>query len=333
VDETLQPAHRGRPGRRRVRPRLLAGLAAAAIAVAVAGCGDETPTTTTTTGGSAVAVTPAGLTALARSLQQPIYWVGPRANVTYERMLPGNGRVLLRYLPAGVEVGTDKPYLTVGTYIVADAYAAAQRAAGQPGAVRLKVSTSAIAFSTKARPLNAWIAYPGSRFQIEVFDPSPGRARSLVSSGAVARVPGSPRESRPVLVSEKSLTKVATKAQRPIYWAGALPNQTYELTTTAQGGYLVRYLPPEAAIGVQTPYLTVATYPVKNPLAAIRRLSKAKGAVLLKLAGGGLAVVSPQFAKSIYLAYPGSPYEVEVFDPSLARARRLVTSGQIIAVA
>ena len=249
-----------------------------------------------------------------------------------ERTSVGADRILVRYLPPDVTIGSPTRYPTVGTYIVPNAYAAAQRAASKPGAVRIKVATSAIAFSTKAHPLNAWITYPGSRFQIEVFDPTPGRARQLVASGKVARVPGTPIENRPVVVSVKSLTKVATAAQRPIYWAGPQPNQTYELTKTSQGAFLLRYLTPGTQIGVATPHLTVGTYPVANALAAVKRLSLAKGASMIKLPGGGIAAVNPRFPRSIYLAFPGSPYEVEVFDPSLAHARQLVTSGQIIAV-
>jgi hypothetical protein len=133
-------------------------------------------------------------------------------------------------------------------------------------------------------------------------------------------------------VSAKSLAKVATAAQRPIYWAGPQPNQTYELTKTSQGAFLLRYLEPGSALGVASPRLTIGTYPVPNALAAVRRLSLAKGASLIKLAGGGIAVLNPRFPKSVYLAYPGSNYEVEVFDPSLARARQLVISGRITSV-
>ena len=332
MDETLQPARRGgRLGRAATRTGTLTG-AVLTVAVVVAGCGSGSSTPAVSTNANAVAATPAGLGALGLSLGQPIYWVGPRAHVTYERTTLASGRILVRYLPDGTKVGTSEPFLSVGTYTLPNAYAATQRAASKPGAVRIKVSTSAIAFSTKAHPLNVWLTYPGSRYQIEVFDPTPGKARQLVEAGDVARVPGSPRENRPVVVSPKSLTRVATAGQRPIYWAGPLPNMTYELTKTSQGGSLVRYLPPGVAIGAQTPQLTVGTYPFAQPLAAIRRLSLAKGATLIKLAGGGLAVADPHFPKSIYLAFPGSNYEIEVFDPSLARARQLVTSGQIIAV-
>ena len=329
MNETLQPIDRGgRIGRTIAPSHVLVG-AAAAVALVAAACGGSSNSSTTTS--NAVAVSPGSLRALAVSLHQPIYWVGPRAHVTYERTIPGSGRILVRYLPAGAKLGTSTPYLTVGTYIVPDAYAATQRAASRPGSIRIKVATSAIAFTTKARPKNAWITYPGSRYQIEVFDPRPGRARQLVASGSVTRVPGSPREVRPVQVSPKSLANVATTAQKPIYWAGALPNQKYELTQTSQGGFLVRYLPPGAAIGIPTPNLTVGTYVVPNALAAIRRLAASKGSSTIKLTGGGLAVLDPHFPRSIYLAYPGSKYEIEVFAPSLARARQLVTSGQIIA--
>jgi hypothetical protein len=325
VNESLQPVSGGRPGRTNVT--LGAAIALALVATA---CGESSNTPATNP--SAVGTTPAGLRTLAVSLKQPIYWVGRASNVTYERSSDGTGRVLVRYLPPGAEVGTSQAYLTVGTYTVPGAYAAAQRAASKPGAVLIKVATSAIAFSTKAHPLNAWITYPGSRYQIEVFDPVPGRARKLVASGQVARVPGSPRESRPVVVSAKSLAKVATAEKLPVYWAGPQPNQTYELTKTSQGGFVLRYLAPGAPLGVATPFLTVGTYPVPNAFAAVKRLSLAKGATSIKLTGGGLAVVNPRFPKSIYLAYPGSNYEVEVFDPSLARARQLVTSGQITSV-
>ena len=325
-------SRRDRLGRRIVRPGVLIGTALAVTAIAATGCGTGSSSPAQTTNPNAVAITPAELRALGVSLQQPIYWVGPSKRAHFEKSSNGDGRILVRYLPAGAAIGTSTPYLTVGTYNVPNAYAAAQRAASRPGAVRINVATSAIAFSTKAHPLNAWIAYPGSRFQIEVFDPKPGRARSLVASGKVARMPGTPIESRPVVVSAKSLAKVATAAQRPIYWAGPQPQLTYELTKTRQGSFLLRYLQPGVAIGVPAPSLTIGTYPVTNALAAVKRLSLAKGASVMKLTGGGIAVINPRFPKSVYIAYPGSNYEVEVFDPSLAHARQLVSSGQITAV-
>ena len=36
--------------------------------------------------------------------------------------------------------------------------------------------------------------------------------------------------------------------------------------------------------------------------------------------------------EEIHVAYPGVPYQVEVFDPSPARARTIVSSGDVRAV-
>ena len=74
--------------------------------------------------GSAVrAVTPAELKSLATSLAQPIYWVGPEPRVTYELTQTTGGLIYVRYLPAGVEVGDRRTFLTVGTYPVNNAFA------------------------------------------------------------------------------------------------------------------------------------------------------------------------------------------------------------------
>jgi hypothetical protein len=321
-----------RPNHAIARPRMVASVLLGALAVSlVAGCGSGSDSSSTTTTPGAVAATPAGLRTLAKSLRQPIYWVGPAAHMTYERRVLGSGRVLVSYLPSGAKVGTPTPLRTVATYTLPNAYAATQFAAGKAGAIRIPLSSSAIAFTTKTHPLNAWITYPGSHYQIEVFDPVPGRARQLIQSGRVARVPGSPKENRPSEVSPKSLARVAANAQKPIYWAGPLPDRTYELTKTDQG-FLVRYLPLGTPIGAPAPYLTVGTYAVKNAMAAVRRLSLARGATKLALTGGGLAVFDPRFPKSIYLAFPASNYELEVFAPSRAEARQLVATDQIVPV-
>ena len=56
------------------------------------------------------------------------------------------------------------------------------------------------------------------------------------------------------------------------------------------------------------------------------------GAVVLELAHGGIAVVDTRDPMSIHLAYPGVGYQVEVFDPSPAGGRALVTAGRIMQV-
>ena len=81
-----------------------------------------------------------------------------------------------------------------------------------------------------------------------------------------------------------------------------------------------------------SPYLTVATYPFPGALAAVRRTAAKNPTGTIRLSGGGLAVVDAGYPKSIHVAYPGVPYQVEVFDPSPARARAIVSSGKVKAV-
>jgi hypothetical protein len=339
VSETTTPreSRRNRRGSVLREPRFRLGAVVALAVIAgivvwlVVQSGGDNPSTKT----NAVRISPGGLRNLAASLQQPIYWVGPKSNVTYELIRPANGRILVGYLPPGFEVGTFKPHLIIGTYSMPNAYTVTQQAASRRGTVPIKVVGSrAIAFYNAAYPTSAFIAYPGSSYQIEVYDPSPRRARGLVGSGKVSPIAGSPSQGNPVAVSPKALARRAAALGHAIYWAGRRPNYTYELTQTSRGWIYVRYLPPGVRIGVAgKPYLTIGTYPVKNAFAAVKRLTQANGASAIRLEGGGLAAVNPKkFPRSIILSYPGTNYQVEVFDPSLTDARRLVSTGRITAV-
>jgi hypothetical protein len=94
----------------------------------------------------------------------------------------------VRYLPPGVKVGSDQPFLTVGTYRLSHAFAIARSLSRRTGSVRVATRDGSIAFYNAARPTNVYVAYPHSDVQIEVYDPSPGVARDLVLSESVAPV-------------------------------------------------------------------------------------------------------------------------------------------------
>jgi hypothetical protein len=115
-----------------------------------------------------------------------------------------------------------------------------------------------------------------------------------------------------------------------IYWAGKKAGYTYELTQTNQGNIFVRYLPAGVELGDPRPnFLTVGTYPRKDAYASLKKISTKQGSVTRQLAGGGIAVYSEQGPASVYAAYPGKGFQVEVYDPSPTRARNLVLSGQV----
>ena|SRR5919197_2563947 len=149
-----------------------------------------TPTVTSTSGKQArtllTAATPSKLRALSTRTRRPIYWAGKKARITYELTRTPDGRTYVRYLPKGVRVGDRRAaYLIVATYPVPDAYKAVKTAAKESGAVTFKLARGGIAVYNQSAPTNVYFAYPGSKFQVEVFDPNPARARRLVRTGAV----------------------------------------------------------------------------------------------------------------------------------------------------
>jgi hypothetical protein len=309
-------------------------LAAGFVAWLVLRNGDSSPKPKTT---AASATSVAQLTDLARALGHPIFWVGPKAGYSYELSQTQSGKVFVRYLPPGVKVGSDKPYLTVATYPFPGALAAVQKQSKAKGAVAVPLAQGGLAVLDNGYPESTHVAYPGVDYQVEVFDPSPAAAMQTVAAGHLAAIGGlhSNRPdtgAKPVAVSEQTLRSLAAKFGHPVYWAGPKTGYTYELTTSSNGNIYIRYLPAGASSGAPAAYLTVATYPFPGALAAIQRQAKGHRADTITLAGGGLGLVDHAYPKSVHLAYPRLDYQVEVFDPSPARVRQIVGSGRIAAI-
>jgi hypothetical protein len=147
----------------------------------------QRPTTTTPKVRETIrAATPQSLRTLARVVGHPIYWAGVKRHVRYELTRTTDGRIYIRYLPRGVPIGDRRAaYLIVATYPVKDAYKAVRTAAKESGAVTFHIARGGLAVYNRSAATNVYFTYPGSKFQVEVFDPNPGRARQLVRSGAV----------------------------------------------------------------------------------------------------------------------------------------------------
>lgn len=321
---------------RRVRVGAVIAIAVAAGLVAwllLRGNGSSSGPQTASSG--AQAVTPQQLAQLAVTVHHPIFWLGPKDGFTYELTKLANGNIYVRYLPAGVQVGADKPYLTVATYPFPGASAAMQKQASGTGAVTTRLPHHGLAVLDAQYPQSTHAAYRNVNYEIEVYDPTPRAAFQLASGlrylGHLTWHPAAP----PVALAATAVSVAALKAHaralgHPIYWAGPRRGQTYELTETANGNVFVRYLPPGVKAGSSRPYLSVATYPFPDAFAALERT--ANGATTIKLAHGGIGIVDSAYPKSVHVAFPGSNYEIEVFDPSPRVARRVVASGTIAPV-
>ena len=131
-------------------------------------------------------------------------------------------------------------------------------------------------------------------------------------------------------VSVEELQELAAGKDRPVFWAGPQSGATYEFTETSDGSVYVRYLTGDAEAGDPSPdFLTVATYPLANGYARVVAAAEEEGARTEELPNQGLALVEEDRPSSVYLAYQGEPYQVEVYDPSPDRAVELVTSGAV----
>jgi hypothetical protein len=135
------------------------------------------------------------------------------------------------------------------------------------------------------------------------------------------------------IVSADSLQAAAAKQATPVYWAGEQQGAELELSRDGSDRTYVRYLTDGADAGDPRPaFLTVGTYAQDNPVATLRRQGKEPGSVLRRAPGGATVYFNRTRPGSVYLAYPGVPVEIEVYDPSFKRALQLVNSGQIVSV-
>jgi hypothetical protein len=272
------------------------------------------------------------LNRFASSAGHPIYWAGSQPRFTYELSRTKDGRVYIRYLPPGVKPGDSRPnYLTIGTYPQRHAFATLRATAKKQGAQMVHLAGGGLAFQYKSRPTSVYLAYSGSNYQIEVFDPSPRRALELVVSGQVTAVgapPQTPTGSREA--SAQQLKALAVTLGHPIYWAGARPGATYELTQTRNGSVYIRYLPSGVAVGDwRADYLTIGTYPQDGAFELLKSTAARNDVSTSKLPEGGLALVDKKHPTSVYVVYPSVDLQIEVYDPAPGRARKVVASGQI----
>lgn len=135
---------------------------------------------------------------------------------------------------------------------------------------------------------------------------------------------------RPSILSEEELRAFGRDQVVPVYWAGRRPDTEYELTRT-DGRVFVRYLPAGASAGDPRPrFLTVASYAQPNAYRFLRAQSRRRGWTGTTTRSGALVANSESRPTSVYFAFENADLQVEVYDPDLGQARRLVLDGQIV---
>lgn len=130
--------------------------------------------------------------------------------------------------------------------------------------------------------------------------------------------------------SVEDLQELADSVEHPVYWAGEQEGKQYELTVSEEGNIFVRYLDADVEIGSRdVASLTIGTYPVPDAFGALQKNAKQPGALRGKTPDGGLVVSNEASANSVYIAYPGTDIQIEVYDPNPKLAFETATSGEI----
>jgi hypothetical protein len=133
-------------------------------------------------------VSQAQLERFAVTLDHPVYWAGPKPGYSYE-LTSSHDRVWVRYLPSGVKAGDPRAsFFVVGTYELSDAFAGLRRVAKNPSSVSRSIADGGLLVYDGQRPTSVYFSYPGVKYQVEVYAPSPPGARSLILRGKIAPI-------------------------------------------------------------------------------------------------------------------------------------------------
>jgi hypothetical protein len=125
------------------------------------------------------------------------------------------------------------------------------------------------------------------------------------------------------------LRALPTVVGHPVYWAGPRAGASYEITRIDDGRVYISYAHAGASAGSPNGRgLTIGTYEMADPVGALRAAARAPG-VIGAVPGGGVSYYDRTSPSNVYLAYPGSDEQVEVYDPSPAEALRLVERGDV----
>ena len=124
-----------------------------------------------------------------RAQALPVYWAGARNNTRYEVTRTAGGRIYLRYLTGDARPGDPRPrFLTIGTYPQQNAYAVVGAAGRRRGYTARTTQSGALIVHSRRRDTNVYFTFPNAGFQVEVYDPNPRRALSMVRRGQIVQL-------------------------------------------------------------------------------------------------------------------------------------------------
>jgi len=137
-----------------------------------------------------------------------------------------------------------------------------------------------------------------------------------------------------VALTEAQLREVVAKNKLTAYWSGPETNALYSLIANSNGQVFVRYLNDGQGLSDTAPkYRVIASYPQVNAYSVTQAAGNQANAISFINADGAQVFYSKSYASNVYLAYPESAFEVEIFDPGNGVALGLATtSGKIVQI-
>jgi hypothetical protein len=119
----------------------------------------------------------------------PVYWAGERKGTELELSRPDSSRTYVRYLTGGAKAGDPRPdFLTVGTYDRPHPVEELRQQGKREGAMLAEAPGGAVVYYDRRAVQSVYLAYPGVKAQIEVYDPNVKQALTLVNSGQIVPV-------------------------------------------------------------------------------------------------------------------------------------------------
>lgn len=133
-----------------------------------------------------------------------------------------------------------------------------------------------------------------------------------------------------VVLTEPELRQIVSQLGQTIYWAGPMTNAKYTLNVNDTSAF-VRYLPEgEGAEDTGMNYLVVATYEVNGAFDAVRTAGNEQDGISISNSDGAAVYYNKAIPNNVYLAYPNTNFQIEIFDPAAERALQIATSPGLI---
>lgn len=140
---------------------------------------------------------------------------------------------------------------------------------------------------------------------------SPSTPESVASTSTFAEITAGK-----VALTENELIDAVKKLGIDVYWAGPVKDAKYTLAVPVEGQAYVRYLPNGDGLSDTKPnYVVIATYTTVDAFTATQAAGNQTDGLTFINSEGAAVYYSKDSSTNVYVAYPNSNYQIEVFNP------------------